>query len=113
MIDMRQADAINVVPTGVSYKIDFEMSGLSFNFLISRHTSGMIVFTGGLVYATGQYTPLFGGEMKACVISFTTMNGFEYVLCGFERNQDIDEMLFQTLSTVLKHIREIYDGRWG
>tara|TARA_Y100001972_G_C7649611_1_gene326574 strand:- start:348 stop:680 length:333 start_codon:yes stop_codon:yes gene_type:complete len=109
---MRQADAINVVASGLSYKIDFEKSGMSFNFLISRHTSGMIVFTGGLVYATGKSTPLFDGEMKPCVISFTTMNGFEYVLCGFERNQEIDEMLFETFRTVLKHIREVYDGRW-
>tara|TARA_B110000444_G_C18801872_1_gene577872 strand:- start:18 stop:344 length:327 start_codon:yes stop_codon:yes gene_type:complete len=104
---------INVVPTGVSYKIDFELDGLVFQFMIARHTSGMIVFTGGVVFATGDYTPLFGGEMKPCIISFNTMKGFEYVICGYERNDEIDKKLFETFETTLKHIREIYDGRWG
>jgi hypothetical protein len=97
---------INVVPSGVSYKIDFNVRNIHYDFMISRQPNGMIIFTGGIMN--------LGSEMRPCIISHTTMDGFEYVVCNFGiRSVEDDKELFDTLSLVLKHIREIYDGRWG
>lgn len=97
---------INVVPSGVSYKIDFEIRNIHYDFMICRQPTGMIVFTGGIMSLSSGILP--------CIISHTTMDGFQYVVGDDARNPFRDDKeLFDTLSIVLKHIRETYDGRWG
>ena len=96
---------INVVPSGVSYKIDFQISNIHYDFMICRKPTGEIIFTGGIMKPSG---------ISPCIISHTTMDGFQYVVCDFgTRTFEDDKELFDSLSMVLKHIREIYDGRWG